>query len=385
MRSVLAGLLAAVVLGGGAVALHRSTVSTPPAVGRLAYVAGGHLFILAPGAAPIEVPARSADTCAASPAWSADGEWIAYLQYACPHPDHSVPAGETLAVVRANGRDGRVFADWAGSVFADDFSWSASGHRLAVAPRSGGIWTAQPAGGVGLVTGAQRVSGPPLWSPDGSRIAYAATLPYTEPLRRSDALFLVPSAGGKPQAIDVARNAGIVPAGWWPDGQGLLFWVDPLHSASIAADGLTLETFGFGRAPTPIAQTLVDRRWVTWSRQGRLLLADGQGRPPWTRARVTVCPPAGGCVTGQPGVQPAWSPDGGRIAYISAGQLWVELADGRGAHAVAGAAAGASSPMWTADGKRLLYVRGGDVWAVSAAGGGPRRLAGGVSAVAWHP
>ncbi|MCL4439447.1 MAG: hypothetical protein M1609_02305 [Firmicutes bacterium] len=103
------------------------------------------------------------------------------------------------------------------------------------------------------------------WSPDGKSLAYSNTLPYDSknPERRSDALYTLVVEGGKPVKQVVAPKAGIIVAGWWADGQGVLYWLDPLHSASLAADGLNLLSLRLGNAKsTRLAFSLANYKFI---------------------------------------------------------------------------------------------------------------------------
>lgn len=77
---------------------------------------------------------------------------------------------------------------------------------------------------------------------------------------------------------------------------------------------------------------------------------------------------------------PAWSPDGRRVAFASnrSGQfqIYVAAADGSGARPVTSLAGGATEPAWSPDGRWIVFVRfqPGGLYLVPAAGGAPRRL-----------
>ncbi len=90
------------------------------------------------------------------------------------------------------------------------------------------------------------------------------------------------------------------------------------------------------------------------------------------------------------GLQPAWSPDGRRIAYVApgaggAGDLFVADADGsHKGRLTATLAVDESSPDWSADGTRLVFERDGRVETVRADGSNGRVLARGRDP-AWSP
>ena len=71
---------------------------------------------------------------------------------------------------------------------------------------------------------------------------------------------------------------------------------------------------------------------------------------------------------------PAWSPDGRRLVYQSATGLRTVRPDGSGSRAVPGAGEGAYSASWSPDGKRLAYSSGNAVYVQRVTGGARRRL-----------
>jgi dipeptidyl aminopeptidase/acylaminoacyl peptidase len=76
---------------------------------------------------------------------------------------------------------------------------------------------------------------------------------------------------------------------------------------------------------------------------------------------------------------PRWSPDGGRIAFDRAGDIYVMDADGENVRRLT-TFGGSSRPAWGPNGNRLVFVHrpnlnsGGDLWLVPVAGGAPSRL-----------
>jgi len=92
---------------------------------------------------------------------------------------------------------------------------------------------------------------------------------------------------------------------------------------------------------------------------------------------------------------PTWSPDGRRIAFArNELDIYVMNADGSGAHAISGVSAEESEPAWSPDGNWIAYVRRApgtavqEVWLIHPDGTGGRAVtSGGAQAFtpAWSP
>lgn len=342
----------------------------------LAYVAGARVHVLGSRAQPL---------AGSDPVWSQDGRWLALL----------TPRG-ALEIEGGDGTSPQPVQGLSGPVAPGDFAWSPTADMLAVAPEQGGLWLVS--GGARQLAAAGTRVWSLAWSPGGHSVAYAVTQPYTDVVKRSDALYTVPITGGAPKRQYVANEAGIELATW------NLLWLDPLHSSSIAADGLGLVQLPSGRVLTT---TLVRRDWLSFSGK-RVLLVTGQGREPMTDKALAICDLASvSCHTlpqpaGSVSLDPAWSPDGKRMAFVRAGvytgpvtssavaaawtatrTLWLAAGDGSGAHEVTAAGRGVSGPQWSPDGRQVYYLRDGALWTYDVETGKVSQLAsGGVSSFA---
>ncbi len=391
--------------------------------GELALVVAGRLYLA--GGSASRVLAVAGPGAASYPQWSHDGQWLAYTRTL------STGAGYTqLWVVRANGTDNhRVPVGTSASLFvgatAQGPVWSPTADLLATAAttlqgRPAGLWVASPDAHPLTVRSAagRRVTSTapvelaangtgPIWSPDGRTLAYTVTLPSANPVARSDALY-TRALLGAPERHLVAKGDGLIVASWWPEGHGLLYWVDPQHSASLAADGLDLDTIDLssGRRE-PLAVTLVDRQLISWGSSDLVAIGAGAGREAWTGKVVMRCmaripvQATQACITitrpaGPISFAPAWSRAGlafieakdlgskGWGASTSAAQAWRAtnklwfMPTGKAPRAVAGAGSGVMDPVWSADAKYLMVVRSTTAYLVDPARGTSVQVATGI-------
>ena len=172
----------------------------------------------------------------------------------------------------------------------------------------------------------------PVWSPDGTEIAFASD---------RDALgmniWAVPAAGGTP--VKLTQLGGTAPD-WSSDGSRIAF--------TTSRDGTT-------------------DIWV--------MNADGTGQTPVAITRDEW------------ESEPVWSPDRTKIAYSSnrggASQVWVMNADGTSRVQLTGLAdAGTSfSPAWSPDGTKIVFASfrngGQDLYIMNADGTGPTKITSG--------
>jgi len=381
-----------------AVAARGAPGSDPPAnptafqgQGALAFSWDGNLYVLDGDAGTLR---RVADARQGGRvwdyAWSSDGQWLAYLRVS--HPENWDGA---LWIARRDGTDAHAVQGLPGPISPDGFAWSpgptGAPDGLAVHPISApDLWLVQTDGSARRIATASEPVESFAWSPDGKIIAYVAGKAPNGHAVPTDTLYTVDVASGvATPRFTASRYTAIVIAGWLPDSRGVLFWLDPDHSASLLADGAPLESLALGSTtPTPLVDTLARRDWLSWSPDGRhLALIQGTGRDLWWNKALAICDvPAGRCLPlSQPPdavtVDPAWSPDGTHLAFVRAAAsksyvgndgsfdtwlhtrtLWIANADGSNAHAVPTAGPAVESPSWSRAGKRLLYLTSDGVY-----------------------
>lgn len=209
----------------------------------------------------------------------------------------------------------------------------------------------------------------------------AALVAGAPPARAASEPQLVASSDyGQLVVVDTATSAvrdlgaaGRYPA-WSPEGDRI---------AAVRPDGeVDVVEVATGRARLVAVGT--DARTVTWSADGRALAFDGEPTtgglgvvsPDGRDQRPLLTPPPGARDT-----SPAWSPDGGLIAFVrevdGRRALWVVAPDGTGARRLAdGLAQGqdeafqrnsAPAPVWRPSGTGLLVQLGDDQECCTAA------------------
>ncbi len=410
---LLAALASAVACNSPFALTVEATLTAPvPAanLGKVAYIQGGDIWVKA---LPDGEPRRFTDDGHNSePRWSPSGRWLAFRK------------DVEVWVVDAEGNNAHVLDNRAP---VNVFAWSPVEDRLAYISGSGTLrLEAINADGTAPATlvpdtagqSGQIAWGRVAWETDGRRVTYVwERIGSSGALRDYVGIWSVETQHGSEPvelyAIPGPPQDGLILAGWaaGEPSPSLLFWRDPLFSASAAADGLPLLCLSpDGGEPVVVADfTLLHPDFWSGSPTGRqIALTAGAGRETWTNKRIVLV----NLETGdreyltdetESAFSPVFSPDGRRIAYVAAPdvghvwggdeaeagmaqrRIWVMTADGSDRRRLTEDPAYRDErPLWSADGTHLLFARldgegGISLWLVDAAGGAPRRVVDGLT------
>ena len=374
-------------------------LSALPTAGKLAFRWGAGLYVYGGNARRLRAVAGASG--ALSPAWSHDGHYLAYDLPAGP----LAPATGIPYVAGAfGGKPAAVLVDGV-RPYVTAMAWAPARALLALDVVGGGVpggpqpgvWLWRPGGSARLLAPATKgamVTGL-AWAADGSNVVYSVEPAYTAK-GWDDALYRIALTGAPPQRLYVARGEGIQLAGVWPSGGGVLFWLDPLHSASLAADGLTLMSLAPSGPPRPLAVTLAYPSWIVWrGRSTRFFTVGGSGRALSTNKRLLACDASTASCRPLPqpasavDFDPSADPSGDEVAFVRAratpnpsspgvwadtSQLWLAGPGGAGARRLE-APGGVEGVWWLGKEGPLLVAAGNALWRV-APGAAPVRVVG---------
>ncbi len=236
----------------------------------------------------------------------------------------------------------------------------------------------------------------PRWSPDGQYLAFLASRGDEEQKKRGSQVWLLNRAGGEAQQLTDVKG-GVSDFAWSPDSKRLVLVIDDVNPADEPEkmDGwkrktkppIVIDRYRFKQDRTGYLQRFYSHLW--------LFDVDAKKAEPLT---------SGGCDDSSP----AWSPDGTRLAFISAragadpdrsnnSDVYVIEAkvgaEPRQLSTFTGADTG--RPAWSPDGQWIAYLQGEEarfgaydqekLAVVAAAGGVSRVLTGGLDRTVAGP
>ncbi|GAK58097.1 WD40-like Beta Propeller [Candidatus Vecturithrix granuli] len=195
----------------------------------------------------------------------------------------------------------------------------------------------------------------PRWSPDGEQIVFTSN-------RDGNYEIYVMDADGENQRRLTHRATDDKEPDWSPDGKQISFTSysrpDEFHLAVMKADGTELRR---------ILPNHEKGNWPAWSPVGNVIAcAVTRYNLAWGLHLLNLDNTPLVRITGSGDMQPAWSPDGQRIAYVSRQNtskpsIWVMNADGSAKRdMLTDKNVEALGPAWSPDGKYLVYAQSRD-------------------------
>lgn len=271
-------------------------------------------LILQPGGTGWAQGPESSHLGDTAPVWSAKGGLIAFVSTRHLKPeiyimnaDGSAPSRLTMSPPGTGSSAPEWSPDGTRIVFV---TGSRGGSTISVMNADGSEQRLLTSGGFNRT---------PAWSPDGRKIAFVSNR------TGSERVYVIATQGGEPMML-TAEWPQLLGFSWSPDGKRLVF-------AAKKSEAIP--------APFPLPYTFRDQSVID--------VIDSSGINQRTLVRDTAWEDS----------EPAWSPDGRRIAFLSAGTIYAMNPDGSGRVQLTSEGV-YSGPVWSPDGRRIASVSSRD-------------------------